>query len=45
VFLDGARVGRWMSDRLARDVDRPQSGMTGFDPRLGPAWPGSLHGT
>jgi hypothetical protein len=45
VFLDGTRVGRWMSDRLARDVDRPQSGVTGFDPRLGPAWPGSLHGT
>jgi hypothetical protein len=45
VFLDGARVGRWMSDRLARDVDRPQSGVTGFDPRLGAAWPGSLHGT
>jgi hypothetical protein len=45
VFLDGARVGRWMSDRLAREADRPQAGMTGFDPRLGPAWPGSLHGT
>jgi hypothetical protein len=45
VFLDGTRVGRWMSGRLARDVDRPQSGVTGFDPRLGPAWPGSLHGT
>ena len=45
VFLDGARIGRWMSDRLARDVDRPQSGVTGFDPRLSPAWPGSLHGT
>jgi hypothetical protein len=45
VYLDGARVGRWMSDRLAREVDRPQTGVTGFDPRLGPAWPGSLHGT
>jgi hypothetical protein len=45
VYLDGARVGRWMSDRLARVVDRPQAGVTGFDPRLGPAWPGSLHGT
>ncbi len=45
VFLDGARVGRWMSDRLAREADRPQAGVTGFDPRLGPAWPGSLHGT
>lgn len=45
VYLDGARVGRWMSDRLAREVNRPQAGVTGFDPRLGPAWPGSLHGT
>ena len=45
VYLDGARVGRWMSDRLAREVNRPQGGVTGFDPRLGPAWPGSLHGT
>ncbi len=45
VYLDGTRVGRWMSDRLARDVNRPQAGVTGFDPRLGPTWPGSLHGT
>ncbi len=45
VYLDGARVGRWMSDRLAREADRPQGGVTSFDPRLGPAWPGSLHGT
>lgn len=44
VFLDGARIGRWMSDRLARDIDRPQSSVTGFDPRLSSAWPGSLHG-
>ncbi len=45
VYLDGARVGRWMSNRLAREVERPQAGVTGFDPRLGAAWPGSLHGT
>ena len=45
VYLDGARVGRWMSDQLAREADGPQAGITGFDPRLGPAWPGSLHGT
>ena len=45
VYLDGTRVGRWISDRLAREVDRPQVGVTGFDPRVGPAWPGSLHGT
>jgi len=45
VYLDGGRVGRWVSDQLAREVDRPQSGVTGFDPRVGPTWPGSLHGT
>lgn len=45
VYLDGSRVGRWMSDQLAREVSGPQAGITGFDPRLGPAWPGSLHGT
>lgn len=45
VYLDGARVGRWMSNRMAREAERPQAGVTGFDPRLSPAWPGSLHGT
>ncbi|HEX3350112.1 MAG TPA: hypothetical protein VHS58_18640 [Acetobacteraceae bacterium] len=44
VYLDGARMGRWISDQLARDAARPASGVTGFDPRLGPAWPGTLQG-
>ena len=44
VFLDGVRVGRWLSDTLAREVGGPATGGTGFDPRLGPTWPGALQG-
>jgi hypothetical protein len=45
VYLDGTRMGRWLADRLGREADRPPSGMTGFDSRLGITWPGSMHGT
>ena len=41
VFLDGAQVGRWMSEQMARDAGRPNTGPTGFDPRRSPAWPGA----
>ncbi len=41
VFLDGTRVGRWMSEQMARDAGRPNTGPTGFDPRRSPAWPGA----
>ncbi len=44
VFLDGARVGTWLADHLAREAGRPQMGGTGIDPRLTPAWPGTLQG-
>lgn len=44
VFLDGTRVGTWLADHMAREVGRPQMGGTGFDPRLTPAWPGTLQG-
>jgi hypothetical protein len=44
VFLDGARVGSWLSDRLAREAARPQFGATGIDPTIAPAWPGALQG-
>ena len=40
VYLDGTRLGRWISDRLARDASRPQAGGVGFDPRMTLAWPG-----
>ncbi len=44
VYLDGERVGRWMARHLARELGGPQAAGTGFDPRLGPTWPGSMHG-
>ena len=44
VFLDGARVGTWLADHLAREAGKPQTGATGFDPRMSPAWPGTLQG-
>jgi hypothetical protein len=44
VFLDGTRVGTWLADHMAREAGRPQMGSTGFDPRLTPAWPGTLQG-
>ena len=45
IILDGARLGRWMSDRLARAADRPSSGMTGFDPRISPNHAGAPNGS
>jgi hypothetical protein len=45
VFLDGARMGHWVAGQLAREAGRPQRGGTGFDPRLGARWPGSLQGS
>ena len=42
--IDGAALGRWLSEHLAREVTRPPSGMTGFDTRLGPIWPGGQQG-
>jgi hypothetical protein len=44
VYLDGSRLGRWIADRLAGDAGGPQSGITGFDPRLGATWPGASQG-
>lgn len=44
VYLDGVRVGRWLSDVLAKAAGGPAQGMAGFDPRLSPRWPGSLQG-
>jgi hypothetical protein len=41
VFLDGARLGTWLASHLSREASRPPAGTTGFDPRLGIAWPGT----
>jgi len=45
VYLDGARVGRWMATYLARSAARPPGGTTGFDPRQTIAWPGAAVGS
>jgi hypothetical protein len=41
IYLDGSRLGRWMTDRLARAAELPRAAMTGFDPRMTPTWPGA----
>ena len=42
--FDDSRLARWLSDHLAAETRRPARGGTGFDPRLSPAWPGTLQG-
>ena len=44
-FLDGAALGRWMMDYLAKEAARPISGMTGADPRVTASYPGAPIGT
>lgn len=44
LILDGALLGRWVIDHLTREADRPASGGTAFDPRMGRTWPGALQG-
>ena len=41
VFLDETSFGRWVIDHLTREVTRPTSGMTGFDPRITASYPGA----
>jgi len=42
--IDGAALGRWIAEHLAREAGRPPQGMTGVDPRLGLPWAGALQG-
>jgi hypothetical protein len=42
--IDGALLGRFIAEHLAREAGRPPSGMTGFDPLLSPEWNGALQG-
>lgn len=41
LFLDGIHLGRWVVDQLNRAAERPQTGTTGFDPRMSITWPGA----
>jgi hypothetical protein len=41
LILDGAQLGRWIMDRIARQISRPTAGTTGIDPRVSPIFPGA----
>ena len=41
VYVDGSRLGRWMTDHLVKVAELPRAAATGFDPRLTPTWPGA----
>jgi hypothetical protein len=41
IYVDGSRLGRWMTDRLVQAAELPRSATTGFDPRMTPTWPGA----
>ena len=43
-MVDGVRLSRWLADQLAHAIARPQAGITGFDARLAPGWPGAMQG-
>ncbi|MEJ0016750.1 MAG: hypothetical protein WDN25_09300 [Acetobacteraceae bacterium] len=44
LVLDGAQLGRWMLDHLARHAARPGAGVTGIDPRINATYPGAPNG-
>jgi hypothetical protein len=41
VYLDSAAFGHWVIDHLTREITRPTTGMTGFDPRITASYPGA----
>ena len=41
IYVDGSRLGRWMTDRLFKSAELPRGATTGFDPRMTATWPGS----
>ena len=41
IFIDGSKLGRWMTDRLVKAAESPRAAMTGFNSRMTPTWPGS----
>ena len=45
VLVDGASLGRWIMDHLAKEASSPISGMTSADPRVTAAYPGAPIGT
>jgi len=41
IYLDGSRLGRWMTDGFVKAAQLPRAATTGFDPRMTPTWPGA----
>ena len=44
IIIDGTRLGRWMTNALARQASRPSSGPVAPDPRQTPLWSGQAQG-
>ncbi len=44
IIIDGTRLGRWMTNSLARQASRPPSGPVAPDPRQTPLWSGQAQG-
>jgi hypothetical protein len=42
VHLDGAQIGRWITDQLTEAASRPPSGLSGLDDRLTPVFAGMV---
>jgi hypothetical protein len=40
--LDGAQIGRWVTDQLTEAASRPPSGLSGLDDRLTPVFAGMV---
>jgi len=45
IYVDGSRLGRWVTDRLVKAAEMPRATTTGFDPRMTPTWPGAPVGS
>ena len=44
ITIDGMRLGRWMTNAMARQASRPASGPVAPDPRQTPLWSGQAQG-
>ena len=44
IIIDGMRLGRWMTNAMARQASRPASGPVAPDPRQTPLWSGQAQG-
>jgi hypothetical protein len=42
IQLDGAQIGRWVTDQLTEAASRPPSGLSGLDDRLTPVFAGMI---